>query len=329
MLSAFIKRGGNVKSPVDTGSACLPGQPPRAPAASVVQLARKMPQGQPSSAPPCSWHCLPFPRAEGSSCLPLNSTDEPPAVHQAPLTSCNARNLAPPTPRSTKHHCLHRAADGPGAGRVEQFSHGHTASQVEPGYKPRCAEPKASCPKPCVTGSVEAEAHGTPWGMHSAASHRTWGRGAWLPRPPAVRGGGRGEAGEPWRAQWSLDAVRRGCHLCHSPGLRLTVARWLPQFQASLPHSDIQRQEGTWGRGKGDKSLFLCCSRFTARPLSRGPSADRPPVCPACGGSRPGSRDKFSSCHVVHWGLDIKSSSFKDKNKGCRSFKNCGKIYVT
>lgn len=214
---------------------------------------------------------------------------------------------------------------------LEQFSHGRTASQVELGYKPRCAGLKASCPKPHVTGSGGAEVHRTPLGMRSAASHRAWARGAWTPRPPAVRLGGLGEAGQPGglsgpstpRGGAAVSAVflacsswwRDDCH--HHPG-----HHFLTPGQPKAGR-DVE----TGKREQVSPPALLSCPGEA--PSSGGPQpAARPCPRPAVGPAQ-GHGISFSSCRVVHWRLDIKSSSFKDKNKGCRIFRNCGKIYGT
>lgn len=214
---------------------------------------------------------------------------------------------------------------------LEQFSHGRTASQVELGYKPRCAGLKASCPKPCVTGSGGAEVHRTPLGMRSAASHRAWARGAWTPRPPAVRLGALGEAGQPSglsspstpRGGAAVSAVllacsswwRDDCH--HHPGHHFLTP--------GQPKAG--RDVGTGKREQVSPPALLSCPGEA--PSSGGPQpAARPCPRPAVGPAQ-GHGISFSSCCVVHWRLDIKSSSFKDKNKGCRIFRNCGKIYGT
>lgn len=65
-----------------------------------------------------------------------------------------------------------------------------------------------------------------------------------------------------------------------------TPFSWPPPHGGMMPatitpgvtssHSDSQGQGGTCGRGEGNKPPFLCCSHFTARPLSRGPLSRRP-----------------------------------------------------
>lgn len=225
MLSAFIKVGGNVKSPVNTGTVFLPGQPPRAPAAGQKDAtAARRGQQQPSSAPPCGWLCSPFPGAEGSSGLPCNGTDGPPAVHQAPLAPCNARSLTPPPceAHSTTVSTGQRTDRGPGgAGAIFPRSHG----------QPGGAGVQAQV---CWTESLLSQ---TPchWVWRSRSAPNPLGDALGCepqslgPRgldPKAACGSfGRTRGGRPARrAQQPLDAARRGCRVCRFTGLLLVVA---------------------------------------------------------------------------------------------------------
>lgn len=230
MLSAFIKVGGNVKSPVNTGTVFLPGQPPRAPAASAVQLVRKMPRPRDVASDsrrlphPAAGFVRRSPAQKGRPASRAMALMDPPAVHQAPLAPCNARSLTLPLceAHSTTVSTGQRTDRGPGrAGAIFPWLHGQPGGA---GVQAQvCWTESLLSQTPChwVRRSRSAP---NPLGDALGCEPQSLG-----PRgldPKAARGSfGRTRGGRPARrAQRPLDAARRGCRLCRFPGLLLVVA---------------------------------------------------------------------------------------------------------